>query len=92
MGPEAKLERACVSLARKAGGLLEKFVSPSNRGVPDRILFMHGGQLVLVEFKAPGKRPTALQDFKHQQYRKLGFRVEVVDNIDRFKEILEELK
>ena len=33
---------------------------PSQRGVPDRLYFK-SGELVIVEFKAPGKKPTPYQ-------------------------------
>ena len=41
--------------------LLERFVSPSHRGVPDRLLIFPKGLVTFVELKAPGKSPTALQ-------------------------------
>src|SRR5690606_39994438 len=66
-----------------------KFKSPMNRGVPDRI-FMRGRlgengvtpQLVYVEFKAPGKKPTEQQALVHKQYREMGFPVWVIDDVE----------
>lgn len=60
MKPEARIEKAVCAYARAKGCLVYKFVSPSQRGVPDRIFFF-GGQTLLIEFKAPGCQPTPLQ-------------------------------
>lgn len=41
-----------------------KFVSPGNAGVPDRMFVGPTGRVAFLEFKQPGKKPTALQ--KHE--------------------------
>lgn len=83
---EAKIEDACCRYARQRyGALTPKFVSPNNRGVPDRILLFPGGHVLFVEFKAPGKKPTALQSHKHQELIEQGFEVWVTDDVGRFK-------
>ena len=64
-----------------------KWVSPGNRGVPDRIVLLPGGRVVFVELKAPGKKPTAVQSAMHAVLFGLGFRVQVIDSkecVDRF--------
>lgn len=60
MAYEAKLEEWCRGAATKAGGYLLKWVSPGNKGVPDRILLMPG-YVVFIEFKAPKKNLDPLQ-------------------------------
>ena len=57
---ERDIERKVCDLAKAAGWLTYKFVSPSQRGVPDRI-FIRLGEIVFIEFKAPGAMPTKLQ-------------------------------
>lgn len=57
---ESDLERQVVAYCKKVGALTYKFISPSHRGVPDRIVIGSRGVLFL-ELKAPGKKPTALQ-------------------------------
>ena len=80
-GPEATIERAVCDFAKRRGWLAYKFVSPGNRAVPDR-LFVRGGRVVFVEFKAPGKRPTRLQRREHFKLIGAGLAVYVVDSVD----------
>lgn len=75
---ESELERKAVAKAREAGILTYKFTSPSNRGVPDRI-FMVKEKMFFIEFKALGKKPTALQKREHARIEEAGFPVFVVD-------------
>lgn len=72
---------------REAGGIAYKWVSPGNDGVPDRVVMFPGGICVLVELKAPGRKPTPLQLRQHEALRRLGFTVWVIDRregVDRF--------
>lgn len=57
---EAAIEKYLARLCKQNGILCWKLSSPARRGVPDRILF-RAGQTLVVEVKAPGKRPTELQ-------------------------------
>jgi hypothetical protein len=57
---EKKIEQAACRYAKSRGALVYKFSSPAHRGVPDR-LFIKNGRVLFLEFKAPGKKPTKLQ-------------------------------
>ena len=85
---ERDIEARCRRLAEAEGGRLYKWVCPGWDGVPDRILILPGGYLAFVEFKAPGKRPTAQQQRRHQELRGLGQTVYVVDSVEAFRGIL----
>lgn len=56
------------------------------RGLPDRMLLLHGGRVIFVELKIPGGRLSRLQQWCHSRLLKLGHRVvtlwsrEQVDN------------
>lgn len=78
---ESSIERTVVSRAKDAGWLSYKFVSPSNSGVPDRI-FIKAGRVVFIEFKAPGKKPTKLQEKIIGKIREAGVEVYVCDNVE----------
>lgn len=78
---EKTIEQALVRRVLKLGGLCEKFVSPGRRSVPDRIVTLPGGRVVFVELKAPGKKPTPLQELDHARRRALGCDVRVIDTI-----------
>jgi len=84
---ESTIERAVCRYARGRGWLAFKWVSPGHRGVPDRIFFRNG-EVLLVEFKAPGRRPTRLQALIHQRLHNQGFPVHVIDSIDDGKALL----
>ena len=84
---ESVVEKKVTDYARKRGWLSYKWVSPSQRGVPDRMYF-RGGKLMLVEFKAPNKKPTPYQLVIHQRLAAMGFVVHVIDNIENGKALL----
>lgn len=81
---ERDVERRLVHLTKRYGGVAFKWVSPGMLGVPDRLLFMPGGRLWLVEVKRPGMRPRDSQKAMHQRLERLGWMVHVVDDADRF--------
>lgn len=58
---ESDIERHFVRRVKALGGVAYKFVSPSHRGVSDRIVCLPDGQVWFVELKAPGGRLEALQ-------------------------------
>lgn len=78
---ERDIEAKATALAKKAGWLCFKFVSPSQRGVPDRI-FIKDGRVVFIEFKAPGKKPTQLQAQTIRKMQAEGCEVYVCDSIE----------
>ena len=59
---ESTIERqVCAWAENELGCIVRKFISPGNRGVPDRMFIFPRGTVAFIEFKAPGKKPTALQ-------------------------------
>ncbi len=77
---EAQIEGYLVNKVRALGGECYTWVSPSNRGVPDRIVLMPGGQAWFVELKTAGKKPSDLQEHTLQRLRELGFPALVLDS------------
>lgn len=78
---ERDIEKKACELAKAAGWLAYKFVSPAQRGVPDRI-FIKGGRIVFIEFKALGAKPTKLQWRMIERLRAQGCEVFVCDSVE----------
>lgn len=81
---ERDVERRLCALARRHGGVALKWTSPGTMGVPDRLVFLPGGRLYLVEVKRPGGRPRESQKAIHKRLGRLGWPVYVVDDADAF--------
>ena len=79
---EREVEAALVRRVKTIGGLCEKFTSPGRRSVPDRIITMPNGQIIFVEVKRPGEKPTAAQLKDHERRRALGCDVRVIDSME----------
>jgi hypothetical protein len=88
MAAEKKLEQKLVQAVKKMGGICPKLVSPGTDGMPDRMTLLPGGRIIFIEVKAPGKKPRPLQELRHRQLRKLGFKVYVMDGAGQIPEIL----
>tara|TARA_S200002703_G_C3774172_1_gene238342 strand:- start:626 stop:892 length:267 start_codon:yes stop_codon:yes gene_type:complete len=79
---ENDIEKALCKRVKELGGKCEKFVSVNNRAVPDRLVTLPRGNISFVECKAPGKKPTKLQEKDHRERRALGVKVFVIDNLE----------
>ena len=79
---EKEVEAALVRRVKAIGGLCEKFTSPGRRSVPDRIITMPNNQIIFVEVKRPGEKPTAAQLKDHERRRALGCDVRVIDSME----------
>jgi len=78
---EKTIEKKVCDYAKAQGCLVYKFTSPSNRGVPDRMILAPEGHLLFIEFKQPGGRLSALQKYHIEMIGSMGFSVEVVDDV-----------
>ena len=89
---EKQIEHALVMAVKAAGGMCPKLVSPGTDGMPDRMILLPKGHIGFVEVKAPGKKPRPLQERRHKQMRKLGFKVFILDGREQIPEILKEVE
>lgn len=87
---ESVIEKKVSDYAKAKGWLVYKFVSPNNKGVPDRI-FIGGGEVFFIEFKALGKKPTKLQENVADKIRKELIDVYVIDNVADGKALIDRL-
>ena len=86
---EKEIESKCAKLAKSLGILTFKFVSPSQRGVPDRIFILQGGETIYVEFKRLGEKPTKLQQAYLDKLRQQGAFAYCCDSVQNFREVLD---
>jgi|TARA_R100001244_G_scaffold37745_1_gene34314 hypothetical protein len=78
---ERDIEKKVTEYAKKQGWLSCKWVSPAQRFVPDRLYFKDG-KVIMIEFKAPGRKPTKAQRVMHKMLDNVGFKVYIVDDIN----------
>jgi hypothetical protein len=76
---ESAIEKVVTAHAKKLGWMSLKLSGAHDRGKPDR-MYLRRGVTVFVEFKAPGKKPTALQMKWLHELRAEGFVTTWVDN------------
>ena len=88
---EQEIEQQLVRAVRQMGGRAVKFMSPGFDGMPDRLVLLPGGKCGFVEVKAPGKKPRALQQVRHEMLRALGFKVYVLDAREQIEEIINDI-
>lgn len=84
------VQNPVMDYARKTGWLAWRMQIMGRNGCPDAFFFK-GGQLVMIEFKRPGKSPTPQQLKRHKELRAAGFEVYVVDDPEVGKRLLDEL-
>lgn len=75
---ESDIERWLVSELKKLGCIVDKFVSPGNPGVPDRIIIVPGGRVIFVELKSDTGSLRKIQKYQHKRYTVAGADVRVI--------------
>lgn len=86
---EKLVERKLVELCKLNGGMCLKLLSFHVIGLPDRICLFPKAKIVFVELKTTGEKPREIQLFMHEKLRALGFRVEIVDTVEKVVELIE---
>ncbi len=72
---ESQIEKKFHRLVVDNGGTTRKFVSPNQRGVPDRIVFWPKGVVHFVELKTDKGKLTPMQVYEHKVLQRFGARV-----------------
>lgn len=87
---EKSIEKKLKDEIEKMGGKAFKFSSPGNNGVPDRIVLFKG-KSYFVELKKPGEDLRPLQKVVRKRFKKLGFKVYVIDSYEKVGEFVNEI-
>jgi hypothetical protein len=88
---EKDIERRMCEMVKSRGGLTYKFTSPSNSGVPDRLIVTPAGVVWFVELKTDKGRLSKLQGWHIAELEKRGANVRVVYGIDQARAFVEEV-
>ncbi len=81
MGEKAIEKKVC-DYAKSQGLLCYKFVSPSQRGVPDRIFITKQGLVFFIEFKYKKAKAGSVQKRKIKEIRDHNVYVFVVNTVE----------
>lgn len=85
---ESTIEQYLVRKCKTLGVQCYKFVCPSVRGVPDRLLIFPNGSVAFIELKAPGKLPTPLQVAIRTKMEQNNARVSWADSSEMIDSLL----
>lgn len=76
---ESDIQSRITKQLESVGWLVVKIIQCNKNGWPD-LMALRDNQTVFIEVKAPGKKPRPLQQYRHQQLIKQGFKTIVIDN------------
>lgn len=89
---ESDIEKWLVGQIKEIGGFADKFVSPGNPGVPDRIIVMPGGRIIFVELKTEIGRLSGIQKWQRERYQKMGVDFRVIKGMSAARDLVKELR
>ena len=75
---ESALEKKFANQVKSRGGYSRKWVSPSHRGVPDRLVIWPGGRVHFIELKTERGSLSRLQELEHRRIKAAGGEVFVL--------------
>jgi Holliday junction resolvase len=76
---ESKIQAKIKARFEQAGWIVVKLIQTNCNGIPD-LMCLKGGKTIFVEVKQPGKKPTELQQFRHDQLTQNGFQVFILSS------------
>lgn len=78
MDSERSIEQRLVKKVKQIGGKAYKFISPGNKGVPDRVVIFPSGKIVFTELKRKDGKLAAMQNKQKKDLEKLNQTVRTV--------------
>jgi hypothetical protein len=85
---EKHIEKYLVTQVKRHCGWCLKWISPSQAGVPDRIVILPGGKIFFVELKNADGKLSAIQQVVTKRLKKLGCEVMVINSKNGVDEFL----
>jgi Holliday junction resolvase len=75
---EQDIQAKIMKRLRADGYYVVKIVQATVTGLPD-LLALKPNEVRWIEVKRPGKKPSAVQEYRHNELRSLGYLVEILD-------------
>lgn len=88
---EKDLEAKLVKTVKELGGECLKFTSPSNTGVPDRVVLLRG-TVCFVEMKKPEGKYSAKQDYWRDRLKELHVNYRRISNEQELDEAVRDFE
>jgi NADPH:quinone reductase-like Zn-dependent oxidoreductase len=85
---ESDIKKKIKDLLEKNGWIVIMLIVSNKDGEPDVLALQNGARCVFIETKVPGKNPTPLQLFRHQQLRAKGFEVIVARDVEDVQHLI----
>jgi hypothetical protein len=89
MVSEKLLDSRLKRYVEKRGGLYIKLTNM--RGIPDRLILLPGGLILIRELKTYGKQPTKLQASRIKMLQQLGFNANKITNEAEYLQTITEI-
>lgn len=89
---EKAIEKFFCQRMRQIGLPCIKQYNPYEAGWPDRLVLLPHMRCQWVEFKSTGKKPTPLQQQRHDTLRKLGHSIDVVSTRQEAEDLAENIR
>lgn len=77
---ESEIQKKTITHFEKLGFFVIKLIQTNVNGIPD-LLCIKDGKALFIECKKTGKTAEPLQEYRHEQLRKKGCEVLVIDYI-----------
>lgn len=88
---EKNLEKKLFEKIKNLKGLIYKFNSQSNNGVPDRLIILPNGKVYFVELKRPSGILSELQKYQIKRLKSMKQNVCVISSIEDLNNFLRSL-
>lgn len=75
---ESAIQARIIKRMEAQGYYVIKLLLTNKNGIPD-LLCLKDGKTSFIEVKRPGEKPRALQEYRHNELRELGFDVMILD-------------
>lgn len=87
---EREIERRLVEGVKRKGGHAIK-LSPTQKGLPDRLIILPAGKTLFVELKRPGGRIAAIQRYWQRRLQEMGHDSRIVSSVAEVDALLDEI-